>query len=275
MKKLLIPLLLLACTIPTMATTISFLEEFPDEPNLEKITNIGFDTKIYIASENLTQFYKHEQELKNKNPHVKEVVYWPILKREEGYWISPWAETAVLERVFEEIKGRGSTKNLEILLDMEPPLKRSKLLNFKQFSHNKKYITDFVGDAKKYNLSITTAEKSYIPDKILELAGLSFPPRTYGNKKMKMYYSSYRRIFLSGSLADKLYERKIRKYNKEGAMVGIGLIAPGIHNESSLNTPKDLQREIRIAYSHGLKEVVVYRVGGLNDEYMDSIKEFA
>lgn len=256
----------------TMATpTISFFEEFPNETTLDKIAQVGFDTRIYVAARNLSDFYNYEEEFKARNGRVTEVVYWPILDGNDGYWISPWSDSQALEKLFSEIKERKDQRRLEVLLDLEPSLKRSRLFNFEDFNQNKRGITQFVRDADNYNISVSTVEKSYIPDWILEALGLSFAPEVYGNEKIKMYYSSYRRRFLPDSVVDKLYERKVKQYAQKKIRLGLGLIAPGIHDEKHRTNPENLQREIEIASSHGIKEVIIFRLGGLNDDYLRAI----
>ncbi|MBI5871517.1 hypothetical protein HZB88_00330 [archaeon] len=250
---------------------ISFFEEFPNETTLEKITQIDFDTRIYVAARNLLEFQNYEEEYKSRNERIREVIYWPILEKEEGYWFSPWSEPEALKRVFEEVKEREDKTKLEVLLDLEPPLQRARLFSFRDFRQNKEYITNFVRMAEDYNVSISTVEKSCIPDWILEPLGLSFAPEEYKNKKIKMYYSSYRRRVLPGLIVDKLYERKVEQYAKKKIHLGIGLIAPGIHNETHSISPENLQREIEIASKQGIEEVIIFRLDGLNDDYLRAI----
>ena len=254
-----------------VSPTISFFEEFPSENALGKIDQIDFDTRIYVAAKNLSEFQNYSEAYKSRNGHIREVIYWPILGREEGYWISPWSEREALERVFEEIKEREDGRRLEILLDLEPPLKRSRLFNFEGFNQNKGYIADFIRTAENNNLSVSTVEKSYIPDWILEPLGLSFASEEYGNKKIKMYYSSYRRKFLPNPIVNRLYERKVKQYAKEKIRLGLGLIAPGIHNEKHRVAPESLQREIEIASDKGIEELIIFRLDGLNDDYLKAI----
>lgn len=252
------------------AMTVSFFEEFPDETTVEKMALIDFDTRIYVAARNLSEFYDYEEDFKSKNKQVTGVIYWPVLEREEGYWISPWADAEALERIFNEVKERKDKRRLGMLLDLEPPLKRLRLLNFN--FKNKRKITEFIRTAEEHNISISTVEKSYIPDWLLELFGLSFEPEKYGNRKIKMYYSSYRRQVLPDFVVDMLLERKVKKYARDKTTVGLGLIAPGIHDETHRITPDILQRELEIASDLGIKEVIIFRLEGLDEEYLKAIR---
>src|SRR3989338_2928803 len=111
--------ILMSMTSTMASPTVSFFEEFPTETTLDKITKIDFDTRIYVAARNLSEFQSYEEAYKSRNGHVRDVVYWPILGREEGYWISPWSDQEALKRIFEEVKEREDKAKLEVLLDLE------------------------------------------------------------------------------------------------------------------------------------------------------------
>jgi len=254
------------------ALTVSFFEEFPNTTTVNKLELIEFDTRIYVAAKSLAEFQIYENEYKSSNAQVTEVIYWPVLEKEEGYWFSPWSERESLERIFSEIKNRENTNKLEVLLDLEPSLNRARLFNFQDFKHNKIKIEEFISKAEEYNMSILTVEKSYIPDWLLERLGLSFSPEKYGNRKIKMYYSSYRRKFRPNFIVENLLEKKVKKYAEQGISLGLGLIAPGIHEEKHRVSPRELEQEIKIASSYGIEEVIIFRLEGLTEEYRDSIK---
>lgn len=259
--------------IPTMATQISFFEEFPSATTFEKVALVDFNTRIYLAAKNLSEFETYETWLKVANPHVKDVVYWPVLEKDEGYWISPWADANGLERVLGEVEQRKDRKPLSVMLDLEPSLKRSRLFSFKDFRRNKDYVSKFVRDAPFLNISVYTVEKSYVPEFILEPLGLSFNPEEYGNRQMKMFYSSFRRAVLPDFIVNKLFERKARQYKKKNTIMGLGCIIGGIHETEPVNNPEILQYEVETARALGLEEVVIFRLNGLNEEYLKAISK--
>ena len=71
---------------------ISFFEEFPTKKNLAKIRYVPFPTKLYLAAHSLKEF----ESIKVPSI-VKEKIYWPILKREEGYWFSPFSKREAMQ----------------------------------------------------------------------------------------------------------------------------------------------------------------------------------
>ena len=159
MKRLLIGMIILVITMTAANATpkISFFEEFPDQDILDEIKLINFNTTIYVAAHNLSEFQRYEKEFKQKNRHIKKVVYWPILEKKEGYWISPFSNRKALERIFSELEG----KKVPVMLDLELPTTRNPLLYITQlgnFRRNKKLISDFI---QNYSGEIYTAE--YFP----------------------------------------------------------------------------------------------------------------
>ena len=75
----------------------SFFEEFPTKENLNKVKLIDFPTKLYLTAPSLKEFNQIKKSIKNK--YIKEFIYWPILERKEGYWISPFSKRTALKRV--------------------------------------------------------------------------------------------------------------------------------------------------------------------------------
>ena len=103
---------------------ISFFEEFPNRRSLDKLKLIDFKIKLYLAAKSYKKFNYITSKIKNK--YIKEFIYWPILKQEEGYWISPFSKERGLTRIFNE------DIHSKIMIDCELP--RNKLLYFSLFN---------------------------------------------------------------------------------------------------------------------------------------------
>lgn len=234
---------------------ISFFEEFPTEENLEKLGLIDFSTKLYLASPSIKEFEK----IRIGSRYVKEKVWWPVLKKEEGYWLSPFSKKEALERIVNE----AMDSEANILWDAKLPLNR-RILN-PNFVRNLYLIKRFF---KKFGNKIYTAEyfkKSLCSKTIC----LSFDPRKYNNGVIKMYYSSMLKIPQSR------VRKKIEEYSymySDNLVIGLGCIAIGILGRERLLTPKELENDLRLCKD--VNEIVIFRLGGLNQEYLDVIKEF-
>lgn len=248
---------------------ISFFEEFPNSKTLSKLDMIKFPTKLYLAEYKIEGFKQYKKELHNKYKNLKEVIWWPVLNVHEGYWLSPWTKRRALLRLFHSL----INEKIPILWDAEFP--RNKKLVFTQlfkYFKNKKLIKSFF---KKYQGDIYTAEY-FIDNKfmkwILEINCLSFNPKEYSNIKIKMMYTSMLPWLTEGFIINEIKGYK-EKY-EEKFFVGLGVLAKGLNMNEPLITPEHLERDLRICKELKIKEVVIYRLGGLNKEYLKVINNF-
>jgi len=255
---------------------INFFEEYPSEKSLALATQIPFPTKLYIRSANIEHFLQASEFLK-KCTNVHTAIFWPALSKKSGYWISPFADTTELSSLFDSIlNAHRSQKIFEVMFDLEYPLNKLILFqivrNFKCFSTNKKLIESFFEKASKSGIKIIAIEKSHIPLSLLVFSGLMY--KKY-NHRISMYYSSFFRFFLPEKLADRLIRKKMKRAAKSGESFAIGLIAPGVYKHESTYSPKILEKELRFAKELGVREIIIYRLGGMNDQYFSVLNKFA
>jgi hypothetical protein len=237
---------------------ISFFEEFPTKDNLNKVKLIDFPTKLYLAAPSLRIFNQIKKSINNKN--IKEFIYWPVLERKEGYWISPFSKRTALKRVFKELKH----SKTPIMLDLELPTRQNPFLYVTQtfnFIANKALIKRFI---KSYNNKIYAAE--YFPEGKWKIFTLKTLGLHYNDTKtIKMFYSSMH-YFSKEFLKKEFNTASERKY-----LIALGTISSGIHgNEPNLN-PRVLKRDLLLAKQAGIKEAIIFRLGGLNNNYKKTI----
>lgn len=244
---------------------ISFFEEFPSLENLGKLRLVNWPTKLYLATKSVREFERLRSKLKNKN--VEEIIYWPILKKEEGYWISPFSQRKALLRIFQELK----EKQIPVMLDLELPTTKNPLLYATQalnFFRNKKLINNFIN---AYLGDVYLAE--YYPEgkrqeRILTLLGLHYT--TKKAKIIKMVYHSmhhFNKQFITTEL------QKGKKEWGDRFLVAYGTMATGVEGWEPNITAAQLEEDLKIAKDVGIKEVVIYRLGGLNKEYLKIVKK--
>ncbi|MBI5871516.1 hypothetical protein HZB88_00325 [archaeon] len=246
---------------------ISFFEEFPTKKNLEKINLVNWPTKIYIAAKSLEQFNKIKTEIRAKN--IKEFVYWPILEINEGYWISPFAKRSALKRIFKELK---NTKT-SVMLDLELPTTKNPklyLTQFFNFPRNKSLIKKFI---RNYQGTIYLAE--YYPEgkrkeKILQFLGLHY--KSDKAKIIKMVYHSihhFNKEFISNEI------KNGKKEFGKNFIVAYGTIAHGIGRWEPKLSPPQLKEDLRIAKEIGIEEAIIFRLGGLDRNYLKILSSFS
>ena len=156
--------------------------------------------------------------------------------------------------------------------DAELPFRHPWLfLRVDNFLANKPRIKKFF---KQNGKNIYTSEypvKNKFFEFLLTRLGVSFSPKRYKNKKIIMYYTSMHK------LVSKLFLRNIGRLHmkyKNGLHVGLGTIAVGIHGNEPILPPKQLERDLNDMERIGVKEVVIFRLGGLDKEYVKVLQKF-
>lgn len=242
---------------------ISFFEEFPKEETLVKLKLVSWPTKLYLAANSVQQFRAVTSTLRH-NKNLLEAVYWPVLKKKEGYWISPFSQQNALQRLFDELEH----KKIPVMLDLELPTTQNPWLYLTEFFHfkkDKKLIHSFVCN---YPGETYLCEYS-APEKNLQRLGLH-----YANKKskvMKMLYHSVH--YYSDEKLRSEMQQGLKEYG-DNYIVGFGTIALGVSGNEPILSPEQLEKDLRIAKEVGVKEVVLFRLGGLNKKYVAVMEKF-
>lgn len=246
---------------------ISFFEEFPDTKTLSKLKLIKFPTKLYLGAKSLGEFLRLKKKIKSK--HITEIIYWPLLEKKESYWISPFSQRKALLRIFEELKEQKKVSRIPVMLDLELPTRWKPSLYITQlfnFCRNKKLIRNFINN---YPGEVYLAE--YYPEgkwkeKMMQLLGIHY--KNHKVKVIKMLYHSMHH-FSETFLRKELLRGKAEFGNNY--LIGLGTIAKGIDGNEPILLPELLKRDLKLAEKCGIKEVVVFRLGGLNEKYVKTL----
>ncbi len=222
-----------------------------------------------------------EKEILSKQLQVTEVVYWPTLKLSEGYWISPWSDPVALDRLFAELlleqkrRVKQQLPALSVMLDFEPPKQKRQIAKrFFSFSANRARIVQFLVDAKEAGINLSNIEMSHLPESLVWLLGLGYSAAAFGHTNIAMYYSSFIRPFVGHVIGRWRFSRKVRKFAKRNMMVGIGLIAPGIHNIEPCYGARELKEDLQASINASVSEVIVFRLGGMNKDMQKVCEKF-
>ena len=246
---------------------ISFFEEYPNTKNLEKLKLINFSTKLYLADYSIESYKVYKKQLQKEHKNLKEVIWWPILNFSEGYWLSPFSKRRALLRLFHVLL----KERIPIMWDAEVPRKRSLFLTqfFKHFK-NRALIRKFF---LKYKGQIYTAE-NLLENSFLEYLCLNFNPKNYDNIKIKMMYSSMHLLLNKDPEFMKKEIKKFKDLFGDKIYIGLGVLATGVIGNEKTMTPKLLERDLKICKELDIKEIIIFRLGGLNKEYLKIIKKY-
>ncbi|MBW2983844.1 hypothetical protein KY361_01910 [Candidatus Woesearchaeota archaeon] len=248
---------------------ISFFEEFPTKANLSRLKLVDFPTRLYAAAKSIKEFNRIRKDC-SKYMYVQEVCYWPVLREEEGYWFSAFSDAEGLKRVIKELEK--NERQLTVLWDAELPYLKKSLV-FSQATNvfkNKKLIMDFLQNASEHKIKVVTAEysvKNKLLAKLFQFFATTFDQDNFKHAKILMAYSS---AIKNDSIKSRI--QFLKKQYKD-FQLGIGMLAPGMGNEPVM-TIEQLDKDLKAAKSSGIKEVVIYRLGGLDKRNIRTIKKY-
>lgn len=221
---------------------ISFFEEFPGKIDFQKLKILNFKPTLYIASRNYQEFSKIKRNLSNF-----ETIWWITLSYMNGYWISPFTPKRSLKKIFEEIKNADN----KVMLDIEYPNLAPWLFisQIGKAKSNRKIICDI------------TEEQSH---KIILCENAGRNICAVNTERIWMFYTSMiigtsRR---KNSLLKKFCNEGIKKWGKK-FKIGLGCIGGGILKIEPQLSAMDLNRDLFNAYVCGIKEAIIYRLGGV------------
>jgi|SRR3989344_881648 len=255
---------------------ISFFEEFPTSANLQKLKLVTWPTKLYVAAKSLKEFEEIAAKIRKLAKHklVTEIIYWPILEKKDGYWISPWANSTTLRNLFHSLLHRKNKKPLSVMLDLEPPKEKMQLFTRMPMMHiNKRKIQKFLYHAPEHNIKVYAVELSHLSPRILRMIGLSYSSQKFKQQRIGMYYTSFIRLLLPQHLVEERFIHKVKECVQNKMFLGIGLIAPGVYKIEPTYDADTLQTELKIAQEKGIKEVIIFRLGGLHKKFMKVIQQ--
>ena len=141
-------------------------------------------------------------------------------------------------------------------------------------TENKKTIERFLLEAPHHNIGVYTIEMTHAPVWLLESFGFSYDSARYSVKKIRMYYSSFRRPLFGDTISQWLFRREAARCARFGEVLGIGLIARGIYGDEPVYDYHVLKRELEIAQEEGVEEVVIFRLGGVDGEVRTGLEDF-
>ena len=244
---------------------ISFFVEFP-KTDLNGLKYLSWPTNLYIAARNLEEFNKLKKKFKNK--HIKKFIYWPVLSKKDGYWISPFSRRSELMKIFEELKNNKTS----VMIDAELPTTQNFALYITQFFNffrNRKLIKEFIKDYKDVYVAEYYPQGKIITS-VLELLGLHFDPEKYNCKSIKMVYHSMRN-FRKNFITKELKEG-VDKFDKN-YLVAYGVMYNGISWEPKI-TFSQLRMDLEIAKKANINEVIIFRLAGLNNKFASLLRKY-
>jgi len=164
------------------------------------------------------------------------------------------------------------SKKEDYLIDLEFPMKNKKIIlkNLLKLRKNKRIIKKFLIKNNKHSLLAIYPLCNGFGNILLRIIGLDYKMKI---KRKPMFYTSYFRQHKIKFLI-KYFLRNLKKIkNKDEFVLGLGVIAKGKITTRIL-TPNQLEKDLKFAKKSGFNKVIIFRLGGLNKQYIKIINKF-
>jgi len=180
--------------------------------------------------------------------------------------------------LIKDLKTRKQSDFLKVLIDLELPILNKKLFvkNLGSFFKNKVLIKRLFRFANTLNVEFLTAECPALgkfSQKLLECLGVSYSLEKYSHKRIVMLYSSLISNEKVLGLMKNFVVKNFREYG-QNLQVGLGTIDKGILGNEPILPPEKLDKDLNFLRRNEIGTAVIFRLGGLNREYLKVIKRY-
>ncbi|MBI3394684.1 MAG: hypothetical protein HY042_02500 [Spirochaetia bacterium] len=252
---------------------IDFFEEFLNDDALSRASLIKHPCVVFLAAPSLDAFDEAAGRLVTYHK-AAQPAYWPLL--EKSYWISPFSYLEELEGLRQHLLSRAD--RFDVLFDLELPLVRRSMFlkGWRGFLEKRRRIAAITRELDLAGFRIHTAE--YPPTGpvarfLMSALGITFPMDSVPHHRIVMYYTSMLPRWIQGAM-----RREIRSSAAEHGRRfagGLGTTAVGIFGNEPRLSPEDLDRDLGMLKASGVKRAVIFRLGGITQEYADVIHRYA
>ncbi len=253
---------------------IDYFEEFFGADTLEWIRRVPGPSRLILAAPNFVAFREMEKQIQNARADVT-VAYWPIVPR--SYWISPFSFCSDIESFVRDLESAGTGD--AVMFDLELPILNKKLFlqNLPGFFAKKQIIRQTMQRLSARNVHVSSAEyppPGRITSALLRFLGVSFSPMAIPYTRIVMYYTS---MIPKGWISSNVRSQVRRDARRYGArfQAGVGPIALGILGDEPVLPPAELENDLAFLQDAGVGTAVVFRLGGLNEDYIRVIESFS
>lgn len=245
---------------------IGLYEEFPNPWRLAKLSQLDFPVTLAIATPSRAEFERIRGEIMATYPQVKEVVFWPVLSPEEGYYPGLWSNPQGIQRVI------GESTDLPLLWDLEVPrgATAKDIRLDSRWWENRAAITDMLKSHSQPIHIWRTHVGMGLDSAFLRLLGMYIDPVAMPNARLHLdFYTTG-----AGQNAQELAQIMrcgVERYG-ERFVPSLGVLNDN-EGPAEIFIPVDtLRRNLQIARDAGVSEIWLFGSNGLNPEYLDAIR---
>ena len=243
---------------------IGLYEEFPVPWRLDKLRQVDFPVTLAVAASSLDQFIELKTEILNTYPQVREVVFWPLLTKEEGYYPGAWSDANAVQRVAQEAEG------LPTLWDLEMPAGQTSLL-VQNWWRNKIFLEQWLRQRTAPVYIWRSHVLMGLDPLFLKLAAMHFDPADYPMVSLQLD------LYTAGEGQPKDLLAQVLRCGVEAYgdrfIPSFGVLNDGQGPENIFVPVNTLKRNLQLARAAGVSEIWLFGANGLNAEYLAALKE--
>lgn len=246
---------------------VGLYEEFPNPWRLAKLSQLDFPVTLAIAARSREEFLALRSEIQATYPQVREVVFWPLLADEEGYYPGPWSDPAGIKRLIND------SADLPLLWDLEVPrgIKNIRTLSISNWWENRSVLAKLF-ETHPQPVHIWRTHTSLGLDSLfLRLMGMYVAPNQESNARLHLdLYATGR-----GQDSRQLWQMVrcgVEQYG-ERFIPSLGVLNDQEGPPEIFVPPATFRRNLEIARGAGASEIWIFGSNGLNSEYLNAIHD--
>jgi hypothetical protein len=252
-----------ATTLPD-TVRIGLYEEFPVAWRLNKLALVDFPVSLAIAAPSRAEFMTLRAAVVEQYPQVETVYFWGTLAAEAGYYPGAWSDSDSIQRLAHE------AEDLPTLWDAEMPLNLQGLSAL-DWQTNRAFISNWLRQ-RVVPVHIWRSHPSMgLNPLFLRWMGLHFDPNEYPNVYLHLNLYTTGAGQPEGELR-RVLRCGVEQYG-ERFIPSLGVLNDGEGANEIFIPVETLRRNLHLARAAGVSEIWLFGVNGLNEDYLDVIRE--
>jgi hypothetical protein len=243
---------------------VGLYEEFPTPWRLARLKHVDFPVTLAVAAPSRSAFLSLRTTILHQYPQVREVFFWPLLAKDEGYYPGTWSDAAALQRVAADAEGLPVLWDLEMPPDLAHP-------SISSWPRNRAWLDQWLL-TRQQPVHIWRSHASMGLDPFfLRLMSMHFDPLDYPQVSLHLDLYATGAGWPSDQMA-RVLRCGVERYGSR-FIPALGVLDDG-HGSSDRFVPlATLHRDLRLAREAGVSELWLFGVNGLNEAVITTIHQ--
>jgi hypothetical protein len=228
------------------------------------LKQLDFPVTVAIAATSRTEFLELRNTVLQTYSPVREVYFWPLLTREEGYYLGPWSDAQGIQRMANEANG------LPTLWDLEMP-QGQRHRSFQEWWRNRVFLEVWFRQRSAPVHIWRSHVTMGLNPVFLRMIGMHFDPSE--NPRVSLQLD----LYTAGAGQPREELARILRCGVEAYgqrfIPAFGVLNDGEGPADIFVPPETLRRNLQLAREAGVSEIWLFGVNGLNSAYLTALKE--